>query len=133
MLVLQVARLWHFNYRGQILAKAYREYFLELSEQGCLEINPLVVWEQLADCIKDVNSKIREDPAKALAISTLGEAVVPISKSGEVLANSQVSLDARNAIERDWWNGPLMQSVYMQLPVNHCTPCTLLIKSFGCD
>ena len=96
-----------FNYRGEILAKAYREYFLKSSEQGCLEINPLVVWEQLANCIKEVNSKIHQDPARALAVSTLGEAVVPISKSGEILANSQVSLDARSSFERNWWSGPL--------------------------
>ena len=45
--------------------------------------------------MREVNQQTAADPAAALAVSAQGEAVIPVGRNGEILANSPVSSDRR--------------------------------------
>ena len=84
-----------FRPDGTILRAAYREYPLLNPSRAHYELDPDLVWHHLRTCIQDVNECVREEPVTALSISSQGEAVVPVSADGQVLANSPVSSDNR--------------------------------------
>ena len=84
-----------FDEDGRPLASAYREYPLLNPRPGFFELEPDLVWSHLADSVREVNGSIPDDPVKALAISAQGEAVIPVSETSEVLANSPVTADNR--------------------------------------
>ena len=84
-----------FREDGRLLAQAYREYPLLNPEPGFYELDPDLVWENLRDCIREVNGQVADDPVSALGIAAQGEAVIPVNRNGDVLANSPVSSDSR--------------------------------------
>ena len=90
-----------FDADGKPLVTAYREYPLLNPHPGFFELDPNAVWSHLCDCIREVTAKIPTNPAKALAISAQGEAVIPVSKTSEVLANSPVTADNRALEQAD--------------------------------
>lgn len=92
-----------FDRKGQVLARSYREYPLLRPRSGWLELDPEVVWGNLRACIREVNSQLASDPVEALAVSSQGEAVVPVSVDGRVLANSPVTFDNRAVPQSEWW------------------------------
>lgn len=91
-----------FDEAGQPLASAYREYPLLNPRPGFFELQPEGVWSHCCDCIREVNGGISDDPVGALAISAQGEAVIPVSNTSEVLANSPVTADNRALEQADW-------------------------------
>lgn len=84
-----------FNQDGKLLAEAYREYPLLTPQPGWVELDAEEVWRAVGDNIQDVAMGLSHDPPRALAVATLGEAVVPIDAHGRPLANSIVSFDNR--------------------------------------
>jgi len=84
-----------FRPDGIILTTAYREYHLLNPARAHYELVPDAVWNHLQACIQDVNKRVRDDPVTALSIASQGEAIVPVSADGHVLANSPVSSDNR--------------------------------------
>jgi len=84
-----------FRPDGTILGMAYREYSLLNPSRARYELVPDLVWHHLRACIQDVNERVRDEPVTALSIASQGEAVVPVSVDGQVLANSPVSSDNR--------------------------------------
>ena len=84
-----------FNIEGLILAQAYDEYPLLHSQPGWAELDSYVVWEKISGCIQSVALQTKNDPVEAISVASQGEAVTPISKSGEILANTITSFDAR--------------------------------------
>ena len=86
-----------FDESGAVLAQAGREYPLVIPHPGWYELDPDQVWAYAGDCLRAVNAQLRHDPVSALAISSQGEAMIALDKSGKVLANSPISSDTRNA------------------------------------
>ncbi len=85
-----------FDHSGVVLAQASREYPLLSPQPGWYELDPEQVWSFVCDCLREVNAQLRHDPATALALSSQGEAMIPVTRDGKVLANSPVSSDRRN-------------------------------------
>ena len=88
-----------FDETGAVLAQAGREYPLLSPNPGWYELDPNQVWAYVCDCLRAVNARLRHDPVTALSLSSQGEAMVPVSKDGRVLANSPVSSDRRNTAQ----------------------------------
>jgi len=86
-----------FDESGVVLAQAGREYPLLSPNPGWYELDPDQVWSFVRECLREVNARVRRDPVTALAISSQGEAMTPVTRDGKVLANSPVSSDRRNA------------------------------------
>ena len=84
-----------FSVEGQILAQAYDEYPLLHPQPGWSELDSYVVWEKISGCIQSVAQHTKSDPIEAISVASQGEAVTPISKSGEILANTITSFDSR--------------------------------------
>lgn len=83
-----------FDEKGGALASAYREYTIISEQPGQAELDPWMVWDQVKGMIKDCVSGIRQ-PIEAISVSSLGEAVVPVSLTRKPLGNSLLSFDIR--------------------------------------
>lgn len=85
------------NEQGELLSSAYREYPLLHPRPGWLELDPQQVWSMVREAVAEAAAGAPEDPVRALAISTLGEAAVPLTADGAILDNSIVGFDNRAA------------------------------------
>src|SRR5664280_658331 len=84
-----------FSVQGRELAKASREYDIINEGDGYAELDSLNVWGKVKETIKEVSFLIKEDPVKALSVSSLGEALVPVTKDRIILGNSILGIDKR--------------------------------------
>jgi xylulokinase len=84
-----------FSTEGQLLASAYEEYDLRSPAVGWAELDALAVWEKVQRSIGRVVSQSAADPVSSLAVSSMGEAVVPVSKDRQVLGPSLLNFDVR--------------------------------------
>ncbi len=104
-----------FDEGGAILASAYREYPLIHPQPGWMEIDPEQVWRMVTEAVGEATSAASADPVKALAISTMGEAAVPLDSAGRVLDNSIITFDNRAADLFDDWVADQDRSAIMRI------------------
>ena len=86
-----------FSLRGEALASAYREYDINRPQPGWDELDAGEVWGKVKSAIADVVSQTAHDPVQALAVSSLGEAMVPVTLDRTILGPSILLSDARGA------------------------------------
>jgi xylulokinase len=84
-----------FSEEGRLLASAYEEYDVQRPQPGRAELDAVEVWAKVKRTINEVVSSSALDPVKALAVSSLGEAVVPVTEDHQVLGSSILNFDAR--------------------------------------
>jgi len=84
-----------FNEKGQPLSQAYREYPLCHPQPGFMELDASLVWEKTQEAIREAASGTASDPIRALAVSSLGEGVLGVSKQGQPLAGAILGFDPR--------------------------------------
>ena len=85
-----------FDESGKQLAVAYREYPLLSPQPGWFELDPRQVLDDVKASVKEAAART-DDPVRALAVSSQGEAIVPVGRDGEILTNSIVSSCPRTA------------------------------------
>ena len=86
-----------FREDGTLLAQAYGEYPLTHPQPGWSELDANVVWENIATGIQQVAAQTKSDPVEAISVASQGEAVTPVSATGQILANAITTFDARTA------------------------------------
>jgi len=86
-----------FSIKGEQLARSYLDYEIISNSAGYAELDPFEIWEKVKLTIIDVASQTSDDPIKALSVSSLGEAMVPVSKDGKILGNSILGSDLRGS------------------------------------
>jgi len=84
-----------FTPDGKLLTEAYREYDVQRPQAGWAELDAKDVWSKVRACIRSVSSKTTGDPIAALAVSSLGEAVVPVDADRNILGPSLLNFDVR--------------------------------------
>ncbi len=84
-----------FSEEGRLLASAYEEYDIQRQKPGWAELDAVEVWVKVKRAISQVVSSSASDPVKALAISSLGEAMVPVTEDRQVLGPSILHFDTR--------------------------------------
>ncbi|MFO7973450.1 MAG: FGGY-family carbohydrate kinase [Candidatus Hydrogenedentota bacterium] len=84
-----------FRKDGALLASAYREYDVNAPEPGWAELEAPAVWQEIKDCIAQVSAACASDPITALSVSSLGEAMVPVSRERKILGPSLLNFDER--------------------------------------
>lgn len=85
-----------FNERGGQLSSAYREYDIHAPKPRQAELDSETVWERIKETIRDAAASAdRGDPIEALSVTSMGEAVVPVGKDGEILGPSILNVDIR--------------------------------------
>lgn len=86
-----------FDEGGDRLSDAYREYPLHHPQPGWIELDPVEVWEAVREAVSEAAGRVPSDPVRAMAISVLGEAAVPVEADGTPLENSILGFDNRAA------------------------------------
>ena len=90
-----------FSREGRPLSFAYDEYDIERPRPGWSEMNPNTVWGRVRRTIGAAVSgaqnadPARADPVEALAVSSMGEALVPVGRDRRVLGPSLLMIDSR--------------------------------------
>ncbi len=84
-----------FSEDGRLLASAYEEYDVQRPHPGWAELDAVEVWAKVKRAIGAVAARSGPDPVKALCVSSLGEAVVPVDEERQVLGPSLLNFDAR--------------------------------------
>lgn len=86
-----------FSEVGRLIASAYEEYDMHRPQPGWAELDSGQVWEQIKRTIRQAVSEAKSDPVRALAVSSLGEAAVPVTRDRQVLGPSILNFDVRGA------------------------------------
>ncbi len=86
-----------FSEKGQPLALAYDEYDYRHPQPGWAELDAVQVWESVQRTIAQAAQWAQRDPIRALSVSSLGEAVVPVTCDREILGPSLLNFDVRGA------------------------------------
>ena len=88
-----------FDYDGRQINSAYREYDLIRLPGNRCEFDPGLVWECTKAAIKEITPGISQSDPCGIAVSSIGEAGVPLDASGEILYNSIMYADPRGVEE----------------------------------
>ena len=80
---------------GECLASAYREYATLHPREGWAELDSREVWNCVRDTIAEVSGRVTQHPVRALCVSSMGEAMTPVSKDRQILGPCILSSDTR--------------------------------------
>jgi xylulokinase len=80
-----------FSEEGALLASSYEEYDLLRSQPGWAELDTAQVWDRIQTTIRRVSVASSSDPIRALAVSSLGEAMVPVTADRRIVGPSIVA------------------------------------------
>jgi xylulokinase len=83
-----------FRTDGRMLSSAYEEYAYSSPQPGQAELDPLAVWAAVKRVIAAA-VQTAEEAVTALAVSSMGEAVVPVTRDRRVLGPSILNFDLR--------------------------------------
>ncbi len=83
-----------FSEEGTLLASAYEEYDICRPQPGWAELDTAAVWATIQRMIAQA-AHAAADPPRALCVSSLGEAVVPVSADRRILGDSLLNFDVR--------------------------------------
>jgi xylulokinase len=86
-----------FSDCGLCLASTYREYPTLHPCDGWAELDSRHVWDCVQATIGEVAAQVAKDPISALSVSSMGEAVTPVSDQREILGTCILSSDTRGA------------------------------------
>jgi xylulokinase len=77
------------------MGAAYAEYENRMPGPGRFEVDSAAVWVQIKAMIRAVCAARKDDPVRALAIASMGEAVVPVTRQRQILGPSILNFDER--------------------------------------
>jgi xylulokinase len=80
---------------GRLLASAYEEYDVCRPQPGWAELDAVEVWTRVRRTIHRAVSGTPGDPIQALAVSSMGEAMVPVTRDRRILGPSILNFDTR--------------------------------------
>jgi xylulokinase len=84
-----------YSLDGKLLAAAYREYAVLHPQPDHAELDAAKVWTLVCDIIAEVSHHAENDAIQAISVSSLGEAMVPVTAGREILGNSILCMDSR--------------------------------------
>ncbi|MGA2977300.1 MAG: FGGY family carbohydrate kinase [Spirochaetia bacterium] len=84
-----------FSETGTQLSFAYNEYDMVRPRPGWLELDPAAVWLSTRRTIAKAVKSAAGDPVKALAVSSMGESMVPVSADRRIVGPSLLMIDSR--------------------------------------
>jgi len=84
-----------FSEEGEPRASAYEEYDIQRPQPGWSELDARDVWEKVKRAIGNVATASSGDPIRALAVSSLGEAMVPVTDDRRMIGPSLLNDDVR--------------------------------------
>lgn len=93
-----------FTYKGDIIARYNVKYPLHISPPNIVEANAEDLWYKVARTISELakQATLKEDPIKAIGISSHGESFIPIDKEGNPIGPAIMNADNRALEESKW-------------------------------
>ena len=89
-----------FSEEGRELSASYREYDIESPEPGWAVLDSARVWERVRQVIREAAGEAESahgDPVRALAVCSMGEAMVPVTRDRQILGPSIMNFDSRGS------------------------------------
>lgn len=117
-----------FSAEGCCLAIAYREYPTVYPKTGWAELDSRFILEQVWQTVAEVAAQMQNDPVSALSISTMGEAMTPVSRDGKILGNCILMSDNRGAKYSDQLAEQIGQQPFYEINPNILGPSYSLPK-----
>ncbi len=87
-----------FDSKWNIACQAYREYPMCFPGDGLLELDAELVWNGIREVIREANEKSAE-PVAAIAVSAIGDVIVPVDEQGKSVRKSIIDFDSRGGDE----------------------------------
>jgi xylulokinase len=84
-----------FSLAGALVASAYREYPTAHPQEGWSELDSRLVMARVGETIAETAAQCRGDPITAVCVSSMGEAMTPVSADRRVLGPSILMTDTR--------------------------------------
>ncbi len=111
------------NEEGEIIHHDSQGYDLIFSDGVRAELSPQDIWQAfLTLFLKAVNLLQKKDPVRALSLSVLGEAIMPVDEFGRPLANTLVSMDYRGSTEAGIIADRIGTDVIYEITGQQCHP-----------
>ena len=117
-----------FSEGGNGLAEAYREYPTFQPGPNRAELDSRQVWALTKEVLAEVAGQTASDPVSALSVSSLGEAVVPVTRDREILGNSILCSDVRGGEVVDELRAALSDEGFYRINPNLLSPAYSLPK-----
>lgn len=83
-----------FDEKWNVVCQAYREYLMHYPGEGLLELDAELVWSKIQEVIREANS-LSEKPVEAIAVSAIGDVIIPVDENGNSLRYSIIDFDPR--------------------------------------
>jgi len=84
-----------FSLAGALVASAYREYPTTHPQEGWSELDSRLVMARVGETIAETAAQCRGDPITAVCVSSMGEAMTPVSADRRILGPSILMTDVR--------------------------------------
>jgi xylulokinase len=84
-----------FSETGELLSLAYEEYDYNHPNPGWAELDAPAVWAQVKRTIFKAAVENKASPIQGVCVSSMGEAVVPVTRRREILGPSLLNFDVR--------------------------------------
>ncbi|MGB9485985.1 MAG: FGGY-family carbohydrate kinase [Terriglobia bacterium] len=111
-----------FAESGKCLASAYREYATLHPRPGWAELNSREVWNCIKSTIAEVSGLVARDPVRALCVSSMGEAMTPVSENRQILGSCVLSSDTRGVEYVEALSRRISQEAFFQINPNIIGP-----------
>lgn len=92
-------KLIAFDAAGHELARSARGYAAASPGPGLFELDAEAVWDEAEACFRELDAAALPGRVRTLAVSVLGEAVLPVDRAGRPLAPAPISADRRAVAE----------------------------------
>jgi len=107
-----------YSLNGEVIATSFREYPTLHPQPGWAELDSQQVWQSIQDVITEIATNTAHDPISAMSMSTMGEAMIPVSQDREILGNSILFMDTRGAEYADQLRDKLGQERFYEINPN---------------
>ncbi len=103
---------------GSLLATAYREYPTLRPRRDWAELDSREVLSKIKETVAEVTGHTAGDPITAMCISSMGEAMTPVSTDRKILGNSILMVDMRGAEYIDKLTEDIGQKAFYKINPN---------------
>jgi xylulokinase len=111
-----------FSVDGRCMGTSSREYRTLNLGPGRAELDSRDVWQKVCQTIREVAVLSAHDPITAMCVSSVGEAVVPVSRGREILGNSILCSDTRGVEYAESLRNEIGQEAFYRINPNLIGP-----------
>lgn len=119
-----------FNEEGQLLCSASREHITRFGAEGAAEQEPAEWWRGSTAAIKEMLEKsgISNKEIAVIGVDSQSSAMIPMTRSGQVLHPAMIWTDRRARAEKNWIDKYIGQQRISEINGNHNDESNVALK-----